>query len=83
MKSSFIQLIAALLICATWIYSSGQLVGATKMEIASLKQEQGTLCQTISDMRAQLVMLSDGQAETLRLIQVIQAEQRILHGRSR
>lgn len=68
--------VTASLVLVGWIYTSGRASGQTAQEIKQLKQENAEIKQLFSE---QLTMLSDGQVEVMRRLEVLQAEQRILH----
>jgi hypothetical protein len=68
--------VPAILVLIGWIWSGGLAQGKQIERIDAIEVKVQTLERTIA---AQLMMLSDGQAEIKRQLEVIQAEQRILH----
>ena len=69
-------LISGLLLVGTWVFAAGRIL--QRIEQVEKEHQQFKV-----DVSNQLIMLSDGQVEVMRKLDVMIAEQRILHGRHR
>ena len=65
-----------LLVILGWVFIGGQLSGKTTQRMEAIEIRQDALERMLQN---QLVMLSDGLVEVSRKLDVLTAEQRILH----